>query len=483
MGPIAGTRGQIDMKRAILARFIGIVILALVISGVISYWFVGNKMLDENIDSMIRTIHVIDYSLDYEGALQEELVSLHQNTLEDETRITIVDTLGTVIADTETEEPDELDNHLERAEIQHALSKGSGYATRYSTTLNQNMLYVAAISHHGDYIIRMSVPYTGIFDYIRIIFPMMFFGALIAFVISLFVAYNLAGKITRPLNEISEELKKVNSNDLDFHFKTYRFDELNVISQSTMRLSEEVREHLDSLEFQKKVRQEFFSNASHELKTPITSIKGYAELIDQGFVKDEETRQDFMHRILKETDNMTNLINDILMISRLETNEAEVTYSMIRLNPLLDEIFESLEPISADYEVMLHKECEPITIEASTKQLRELFMNLITNGIKYNHPGGNVWVRVFRQQDDLVLEVRDDGVGISEEDRERVFERFFRVDKGRSKKMGGTGLGLSIVKHIVEFYKGSVSLESRMGEGSTFTVKIPFERETDNTPM
>lgn len=170
---------------------------------------------------------------------------------------------------------------------------------------------------------------------------------------------------------------------------------------------------------------------------------------------------------------MTNLINDILMISRLEAKEAEVTYSTVRMVPLLTEIFESVEPIAAEYQVTLHKECEPVSIEASAKQLRELIMNLVSNGIKYNHPGGNVWVEISARGTDMCVRVRDDGCGIRKEDQDRIFERFYRVDKGRSKKMGGTGLGLSIVKHIAEYYNGHIELESEPGKGSCFAVTIP----------
>lgn len=464
------------MKRAILVRFIVILLLALAISSAISYYFVGKRMLDNNITNMIDTIQVVDYSLDFEGDLQKELQKLHDFTLDDDTRITIVSLDGTVVADT-TRDVEILENHSTREEIMIAMSSGSGYSTRFSDTLKENMLYVALRSNNSDYIIRMAVPYTGIFDYMKTLFPMLLLGVSIAGLITIVIAVRFADTISQPLNEISLELKKVNGNNLDFNFKQYQYEELNIISDSTTKLSQEIREHLEQIEFEKKVRQEFFSNASHELKTPITSIKGYAELLDQGFVKDEDTKKDFMARILKEIDNMTNLINDILMISRLETKEAHVTFSMVRINPLVDEIFESLEPIAAQYQVVLEKECEPITIETGAKQLRELLMNLINNGIMYNHPGGKVKVYIFQEEDDLVIRVSDDGMGISPVDQERVFQRFYRVDKGRSKKMGGTGLGLSIVKHIIEFYNGSISLDSEVGKGSTFLVHIPMKRQ------
>lgn len=465
------------MKRALLFRFTSVLLLALGISSIIAYYFIGNRMLDSNISSMLNTIHVLDHSFDYEGDMQKELLELHAVSLDKNTRITIIDKDGEVCADTDVMNLEVLENHVGREEVQKALRSEYGYATRFSDTLKENMLYVAALSEKGDYIIRMAVPYTGILDYMVKIFPFLLIGVGIAFIISIVLTYRFTNTITRPLQEISEQMANANGKKLNFSFKHYKYEELNVISDTTTKLAEEIRAHVNQIEFEKKIRQEFFSNASHELKTPITSVKGYAELLDQDFVKDEATKKDFVARILKETDNMTSLINDILMISRLETKEAEVTFSMVRMSPLVAEIFESLEPIATEYRVTMHQECEPIIIEASTKQLRELVMNLVNNGIMYNHPGGNVWVDIRKLSENMVITVKDDGMGISKEDSERVFERFYRVDKGRSKKMGGTGLGLSIVKHIVEFYGGSVRLTSDMRNGSTFIITIPLQRD------
>lgn len=461
------------MKRAILARFIAILMLALIISAIFSYYFIGKNMLKSNKSSMLNTVRVVDYALDYDGDVQTQLVRLHESTMDTASRITIVGFDGTVLADNEVSRPDQMENHLEREEIKSAMETGTGAATRYSESVGQNMLYVAARSVKGDYVIRMAVPYTNLLDYMILIFPVLLAGCAIALVISTVIAVRFTNTITTPLNEISEEMGKIRGESTEFSFKEYKYKELNVISRTTMKMAAEIRAHMDQLEKEKKIRQEFFSNASHELKTPITSVRGYAELLDQGFVQDEATRKDFYARILRETDNMTNLINDILMISRLETKEAEVTFSTVRMAPLLTEVFESLEPIAAEYQVMLHKECRPVSVEASAKQLRELIMNLVSNGIKYNHPGGNVWVTVWTENTCLFIRVKDDGCGISREDQSRVFERFYRVDKGRSKKMGGTGLGLSIVKHIAEYYGGSIELVSQLGKGSTFTVAIP----------
>ena len=144
--------------------------------------------------------------------------------------------------------------------------------------------------------------------------------------------------------------------------------------------------------------------------------------------------------------------------------------------PLLSEVVESLQPIIKQQNVTVHMDCQPIVLQESANQMEELLTNLLTNAIKYNHPGGEVWVSISRENDSMVLMVRDNGFGIPEEDQERVFERFYRVDKGRDKKIGGTGLGLSIVKHIVGYRDGTITLKSKLGEGSLFIIHIPMEK-------
>lgn len=421
------------MRNSILLRFAAILLLALSLSSVISSFLLGRNMLNEKIASMTETIDAIDYTLDYGDSLQEQVKKLHTSVLGSETRLTIIDQNGRVLADSDLDSTDAMENHLEREEVKDALERGSGYATRYSQSLEKHLLYVAVLEE-GERIIRLSVPYNNIFDYIVILLPILLVGMVVAFVVSVTVAARFSNHIA----------------------------------------SDEMKRQMELMEKDKKIRQEFFSNASHELKTPITSVRGYAELLCQDFAQDEETRRDFLNRILKEVEHMTGLIDDILMISRLESKDAEVTLSRVSLKKVMDEVLESLEPQAASCEVEIGGECEDIFLQASLQQMRELFQNLISNGIKYNHPGGHVWTKVWQETGAVYLEVSDDGVGIEPEDQERVFERFFRVDKGRSRKMGGTGLGLSIVKHIAAYYGGNVKLTSEPGKGSRFLVEIPL---------
>ena len=162
------------------------------------------------------------------------------------------------------------------------------------------------------------------------------------------------------------------------------------------------------------------------------------------------------------------------MISRLEAKDAEVVVSDVRISVLLDEITDSLKPAAASGQVFIHCDCQPLCIKANPQQMKELLSNLVSNAVKYNRSGGQVWVNIREKGEDLVIRVRDNGVGIPQESLDRIFERFYRVDKGRSRKQGGTGLGLSIVKHIVNFYHGTIRVTSQLEEGTEFIVTIPL---------
>ena len=467
------------MKKAIGYRFLFVLTFALLISGFISYIVAGNQLLQGSIKHMTQIVHTIDYSMDYSGDLQEQVLAFQDKALKDSDRITILKLDGSVCADTDTTELSKMENHADREEFKEALKSGLGYANRRSHTLSKDMLYVACKSDYGDYIIRLSINFEGITDYIKVLVPMMLLGFTVVFITSIIIAFQFAGNITKPLNEIAEEMLQMQGEIPQYHFKKYQFEELNIISNTMDKLTDSVKKYIEKLEFEKRIRQEFFSNASHELKTPITSIRGYSEILQNGLAKDKEAQDDCIKRIIKETDNMTNLINDILMISKLETHDANVDFSEVRLFPLLQEVVDSLKPLADSYQVSLFMECQPITMYSSAQQLRELLNNLISNAIKYNVQGGKVWIQIQKEGDEIRIQIKDTGIGISETDKERIFERFYRVDKGRSKRQGGTGLGLSIVKHIVAYYDGEIDLQTKPGEGSTFIIKMPITEESE----
>lgn len=461
------------MKRVIFQKFILIILLALIMSGGIFGVTINNIITDKTKDDLRDTLKIADNSLDFNESLKPQLDELKKLMNKEHARFTVIDLEGTVIADSDVSDAATMENHSGREEIVEALTKGTGYSRRKSDTLNISMLYVASMSQNGTDILRIAVPFSGLQQYAGVLLPVILISIGISLLISILLARRFSMSITKPLNEIAEEMLKLKDENPEFHFKDYQYGEMNVIAETTMQMSKAVGESMNRIEFEKMVRQEFFSNASHELKTPITSIRGYIELMENGIVVDEKVKKDFMLRIKKEIQNMTNLINDILMISRLETKEAEVLLTEVRICPLVKEVCTSLEPLAKECNITVEMNCRPLSMTANTGQLRELFTNLINNAIKYNKPGGKVFVTVTTEANEIVIIVEDTGVGIPDDAKQRVFERFYRVDKGRSKKMGGTGLGLSIVKHVVNYYNGSIELQSKLTEGSKFTVRLP----------
>ncbi|NLK99851.1 MAG: GHKL domain-containing protein [Clostridiales bacterium] len=462
------------MKKAIFKNFIIILLLALILSGSIFSLVISNVLSRNTRQNMLNILHILDETLDYDKDLKgqiDQLTLLYENS---KARITIMDIKGIILVDSNISDYVNMENHIDREEIQQALREGKGAARRKSGTLNISMLYVSYISRQGDYILRIAMPFSGLWDYVLILFPAILMSLGVSLIISLILANRFSRTITKPLYEISEQLLKLQENNPEFSFKPYEYFELNLIADTTKRMADAVKESIKKIEFEKLIRQEFFTNASHELKTPITSIRGYIELLENGMATDENMKLEFMGRIKKEAQNMTELINDILMISRLETKEVEVIRTDVRICSLINELIASLKPLAAENNITIEMSCKPIVISANHGQMRELFNNLLTNAIKYNKPNGQVKVYVTTEGNDAIFIVEDSGVGIPEESRQRVFERFYRVDRGRSKKLGGTGLGLSIVKHIVNYYNGTIELDSKEGRGSKFTVRIPM---------
>ncbi|ASF40130.1 PAS domain-containing sensor histidine kinase [Halobacillus halophilus] len=222
------------------------------------------------------------------------------------------------------------------------------------------------------------------------------------------------------------------------------------------------------------MRKDFVANVSHELKTPITSIRGFSETLLDGAMKDEAMLEQFLHIILKESGRLQSLIQDLLELSKLEREDFNLNIEQVNIQRLLSDLLPIVQQHADQKEVHLTTEVEGNTmIEGDSSRLKQVFMNLLTNAINYTKVDGNVSL-IFKDKDDRILvSVSDNGVGIPQEEVSRIFERFYRVDKARSRNSGGTGLGLAIVKHIVEAHHGNVHVDSVVDEGTTFHVEIP----------
>lgn len=222
------------------------------------------------------------------------------------------------------------------------------------------------------------------------------------------------------------------------------------------------------------MRKDFVANVSHELKTPITSIKGFSETLLDGALKDEEALKSFLMIILKESDRLQALIQELLDLSRIEQQEFVLNIKSLELTQILEETRTILngKAVEKDIELTLHTPGNPVWIEGDAYRITQVFLNLMTNALTYTPNSGMVEVEVKEQMDDVIVTIRDTGIGIETEELPRIFERFYRVDKARSRDSGGTGLGLAIVKHILEVLQGEITVASEPGKGTVFTVLL-----------
>ena len=224
-----------------------------------------------------------------------------------------------------------------------------------------------------------------------------------------------------------------------------------------------------------KMRQEFTANVSHELKTPLTSISGYSELIESGMATNEDVTR-FAGEIHKSANRLLSLINDIIQLSQLDVSDLSGEFSPVQLDKVAADCVDMLQLNADKRQVTLHLDTSPVLVQGSPKMLEELIYNLIDNAIRYNRPEGQVYVSVKKEDGSVVLRVRDTGIGIEKKHLDSIFERFYRVDKSRSKETGGTGLGLAIVKHIVVQHKAKIEVKSEVLKGTEMIVTF---KETD----
>lgn len=216
------------------------------------------------------------------------------------------------------------------------------------------------------------------------------------------------------------------------------------------------------------IRRSFVANVTHELNTPLTSISGFIETLQEGAAEDPDTRTKFLDIIAIETARLQRLIEDLLVLSEIE-NKRESTMETINIKYSVDKTVDLVLPIAEKRGIKLLVDVDhSLTIEGNEDRFIQMMMNLIENAIKYSNENGRVWVDGHRDGEHIVLSVKDEGIGIDQQHQERLFERFYRVDKSRSRKVGGTGLGLSIVKHIAALFDAELKLESEPGKGSTF---------------
>lgn len=233
-------------------------------------------------------------------------------------------------------------------------------------------------------------------------------------------------------------------------------------------------EELNAYKRDMNYRREFLGNVSHELKTPIFNIQGYIQTLLDGGLEDDKINMKYLHRTNKSVDRMINIVEDLEVISRLETEQSQLDLQPFNIVKLAEEVIEAFEMKAEQMHISLelHNESRSLLVVGDRDKIQQVLINLVSNSIKYGKNGGVTRVKFFDMGDNMLIEIADDGIGIEEESLDRLFERFYRVDKNRSREIGGTGLGLAIVKHILEGHNQTINVRSTVGVGSTFSFML-----------
>lgn len=366
--------------------------------------------------------------------------------VEKNTRITLIDSAGDVLYDS-TEDAVTLQNHKNRPEIKAAHKNGTGQEVRRSTTMSKEMFYYAKLLPDGN-VLRVSKTMNTAFHTAIAILPVMALIALVALGFAYLLARQQVAKLIRPINELN--LEEPLENEV--------YEELTPLLESIDKQNKE-KEAIANM------RKEFSANVSHELKTPLTSISGYAEIMKSGIVKPEDMPR-FSEKIYNEARRLITLVEDIIKLSHLDEGKVELEKEDIDLYDLTREIISRLAPQASAKKVHMELTGESVIYNGVRQILDEMVYNICENAIKYNKECGEIRVWVGNTLNGKKIIVTDTGIGIPKEQQERIFERFYRVDKSHSKEIGGTGLGLSIVKHGAILHNAKIHVDSELGKGT-----------------
>lgn len=437
------------MKKKINAKFMLIAAIAIVVTAVCSMLLFYQILEKQIFDDLAANAHVIA-KMSIEELCSDGGYDLEQDGL----RITVVEADGMVLFDS-VEDETTMENHKNRPEIAKAIKTGEGTAIRKSATSLKHTFYYAVQLEDGT-ILRIAKESSSITSFVTTMTGLIVIVGLLVFLMCTFYSHRLTVRLVEPIEKMAANITLMNEDEVYEEIRPF----IATIKQ----------QHVDILNHAQ-MRQEFTANVSHELKTPLTAISGYAELIASGMTSGEDTIH-FANEIHSNAERLQSLINDIIKLSELDDDDLKLEFETVDLYELGEHCLASMALQAQKNEVAMYLKGEHVPLSGNKTLLEELMFNLCSNAVRYNKKGGTVTITITTEQGRPVLVVADTGIGIPEEQQERVFERFYRVDKSRSKSTGGTGLGLAIVKHIVAQHDAQITLKSKEGIGTE--IKVTF---------
>ena len=368
-------------------------------------------------------------------------------------RITLIDKDGTVLFDNMTD-VSKMENHGSRREVVEAIERGIGMDRRISHTLEKSVYYSAVRLSDGR-ILRVSETHMSLAGMAVSVLVELLIIIAVMCTAAIWMASRLSRNIMEPINEI----------DINHIGDTSAYKELQPFLERIKKDNEE----RDKTE---RIRREFSANVSHELRTPLTTISGYAQMINNGMARPEDVRM-FGEKIEKESERLILLVNDIINLSRLDETDSIASPERINLHDIARQVISDLTKAAEEKNVVMYLNGYDAEIFANRTMLYEMIYNVTDNAVKYNRDGGTVTITTSPGSRGAQIVVSDTGIGIAKEEQSRIFERFYRVDKSHSRKIGGTGLGLSIVKHAAIAHNAEIDLESEPGKGTAIRIIFP----------
>ncbi len=464
-------KGRRSLSNRVFATVFGIAMVLIVAFTVAGAAFIQNTLADSTRNELENECDIVASALN--GT--EDDTAMLRRFKRDGIRITLVNHDGSVAYDSEAS-PSLLPNHKNRPEIKEAFKIGVGSSERSSSTLDEVMIYRAVLLEDGS-VVRLAQAQAGFSAILLSLVGPLALVAAVAAVLSFIAAKRESLAIIAPLRDV----------DLDHPRRSAQnaYAEMIPMLDRIESQRQELKRQMRVLADNDRMRREFTANITHELKTPLTTVSGYAELIANGMVANEDDLHDFGGRIYSEAGRLTALVNDILTLSNLD--EAEHSDSgtapgvlgmsePVDIPRMLDSVLVRLAQVAGAAKVKIEMRAEPAMVVGVPRLLDELTFNLASNAIRYNREGGSVTLACGANGEGLpFIRVSDTGIGIAPEEQGKIFERFYRVDKSRSKARGGTGLGLAIVKHAALFHGATIDVESAVGEGTTITVTFPAQ--------
>ena len=405
-------------------------------------------------------------------------------------RVTLIARDGSVVADSEASAK-QMENHSEYPEVKASLNGMEGSSVRLSQARNIQFLYVAIPVESGA--LRLAMPLEEVKANVDSIRRRMLASTALAFVLPILIAALIARRVSHRLGRIIEYAAQLAQGNFTPQHLPVASDELGQLGGRLTETAGKLRGMVDALEREhneleklERVRKDFVINVSHELRTPLASIQGYTETLLDGAMEEPELNLKFLTIIRKNAERLANLISDLLTLSRVELKQQKFQFASQRVARLLNDSVDSMQPMAKrkSIELRLPPHPENWHVFCDSEAVHQILTNLMDNALKYTPEGGTITITAERSGKMILVTVRDTGVGIPKEELPRLFERFYRVDKARSRELGGTGLGLAIVKHLALSQGGDVQVSSELGVGSSFSFTLPvddagFQGKTD----